>query len=521
MMLTAASAFAPAFADDYTDLLNILQAKGSLTHAEYTSLMAKHMHGGRGSTRGRRAVPTTMTPEDEEISGQTKRDALAAAASAAAADAAMRKAEMMETEMASSPDIVHAMPYKLGQGVTIRVGSVDLNFSGIVNGFYTFSSADKGVNTTVGGGLADASGFDSSAIRNGLLPGAFIVSASTTQEGIDVSAVFGVYPGIDSSNVSSPFNANSGGSAVALGTAGVDFRKTYLTFGTKDLGTIKIGRDLAIFGSDAILNDQTLLAVGATGGNADPGNTSLGRIGLGYIYADFEPQITYTSPIFAGFQASVGAFQPLNEVDFAGSESEATSPYLGEAFSGTATAHNTPGFEGKLTYDFVNGTAFKAHAWAGFIVQPQQNIVTAAGFATGKDKTAGAGEAGAALTFGPFGLTGYYYRGKGVGTTGKFLDGISAGGDLRDSEGGYIQGSFKVLPKLKLSASYGESSLYQAAGDVDPNLVRRNEAEVGAAYYTLTDWVTLVGEYAHQEDKSHGPNSATSDAVTAGAILFY
>ena len=49
------------------------------------------------------------------------------------------------------------------------------------------------------GGLTDASGFDSSSVRNGLLPGAIIVSASTTQDGIDLAAVFGAYPGINSS----------------------------------------------------------------------------------------------------------------------------------------------------------------------------------------------------------------------------------------------------------------------------------------------------------------------------------
>ena len=117
---------APAFADDYTDLLNILQAKGSLTHSEYTSLMAKHMHGARGP-RGRRSTQTTTTTtESEESMSDAHRDALAAAASAAAAQAALQKGQMMMTEMQNSPDIVHAEPYKLGSGVTIRIGSVDL-----------------------------------------------------------------------------------------------------------------------------------------------------------------------------------------------------------------------------------------------------------------------------------------------------------------------------------------------------------------------------------------------------------
>ncbi len=501
---------APARADDYTDLLEILHARGSLSQSEYTTLMRKHVHGGgtRTQARAKRGAPAPVDTGESEAESQARRDALAAAASAAAADASMHKMAGMEQEMENSPDLVHVMPYKPGAGVTIRVGAVDLNFSGIVNGYYTYSSADSAGHSP-GGGLADASGFDSSSVRNGLLPGAFIFTASTTQEGIDVSATLGVYPGINSSSVGT-LNANNGGAADALGTPGGDFRKTFMTFGTKQLGTIKIGRDIGIFGSDAILNDMTLLSVGATGSNADPANTSLGRIGLGYIYTDFQPQITYISPLFAGFQATVGVFTPLNEFNFSG-------------LSGTATEHDTPEFEGKLTYDYKSA-AFSAHVWAGFMTQPQQGIVGAdeeAVIPPHKSKLAGAGEGGAVLTFGPASFMAYYYRGTGVGTTGKFFDGIGVNGEFRDSEGGILQGSYKITPKLKLAASYGQSNLYLANGEYNPDLVRRNESEDGAVYYSLTDWVTLVGEYAHQQAKSHGPYQTTSNAFTAGAILFY
>jgi hypothetical protein len=56
-----------------------------------------------------------------------------------------------------------------------------------------------------------------------------------------------------------------------------------------------MGRDIGLFGKDAILDDMTLLGVGTALGNPAPSNTSLGRIGIGYIYTDWEPQITYTT----------------------------------------------------------------------------------------------------------------------------------------------------------------------------------------------------------------------------------
>ncbi len=509
-------AAAPARADDYTDLLQLLRAKGSLTQAEYAGLLSKHVgnsaHASAEARRGSRSAesrrgrsePTSLATDDAVAQAQA-----AAAAASASAAAAQEAAQSAKVEL-DSPTIVHTTPYVPGKGVDIRVGNIDLNFSGFVNGFYSYSQAGHG-DHTVAGGLADNSGFDSSSIRNGLLPAGLIFKASTTQNGIDLAAEFGVYPGIDSANNGSAFGANGGGSPVGLGTAGVDFRQVFVTAGTKDFGTVKVGRDIGIFGSDAILSDATLLSVGATGSNANPANTSLGRIGIGYIYADFMPQITYASPIIAGFQATVGVFQPLDEVNFAGG-----------GYSATSTAHDTPMFQGKVTYDYAAG-ATTARVWLGGVIQPQQGIAATAALTTTaiKNATVGAGEVGAKIESGPFGAVGYYYRGRGVGTTALMFDGVAADGDLRNSEGFYAQGSYKPVKKLKLVVSYGESSLYQAAGEDDPLLVRRNAATIGGAYYSLTDWLTLVGEYAHVQDHNNANQAVDQNVFTAGTILFF
>ncbi len=49
---------------------------------------------------------------------------------------------------------------------------------------------------------------------------------------------------------------------------------------------------------------MTLLGVGV-GGPAG-GSSTLGRIGSGYIYADWKGQIQYSSPNWNGFQVTVG-----------------------------------------------------------------------------------------------------------------------------------------------------------------------------------------------------------------------
>ncbi|APH53752.1 putative secreted protein [Granulibacter bethesdensis] len=487
----------PAFADDYTDLLNILRAKGSLTQNEYSALMAKHGTGSRAA-RGRtaRAAQTDAGA-----------DAQAAAASAAASAAAAQAAAQSAQSSLQASNIIRSKPYVPGKGITIRAGDIDLNFSGFVNGYYTYSAGAVG-SGVVGGGLAQPNR-DNSAIRGGLLPAALIFKASTTQAGIDMSAVFGIYPGINSSNTGTQFGANGGGSAYGLSTSGIDFRQVYVTAGTKKFGTVKVGRDLGIFGSDAILSDATLLGVGASGGNAMPGNTALGRIGIGYVYADWLPQISYASPTFGGVQITVGAMSPYSVTN---------------AFSGqpgvTGSSSDTLMFQGKVTYDYAFGPV-TGRMWSSFLVQPQQKLQGIVGANTRDSVLSAAIDGGIKANYGPFGMVGYYYRGSGLGTTGIFFDAIAANGRKRDSEGYYVQGTYNVTKKLKLVASYGQSNLNQAPGEINPDLIRTNEAAMGGVYYSLTDWMTLVGEYAYVQSKSHGDTALHSNNFTAGTMLFF
>lgn len=219
---------------------------------------------------------------------------------------------------ASAPAVVMASPNAMESidtsrlvrrtesGIGLEVGGATITFAGSVNGYYVHETPQTpSATTSVVGGVAGVGSNNSSAVRNGLLPGFLKISVATQQAGWDVGATFGMYPGINSA-VSGPLGANSGGQPTALATSGIDFRQTFMTIGKPNVGTFKIGRDIGLFGSEAIFSDITLFSSGSTGGNVAPANTTLGRIGIGYIYTDFQPQITYISPTFSGVQASVG-----------------------------------------------------------------------------------------------------------------------------------------------------------------------------------------------------------------------
>src|SRR3989454_6474316 len=96
-------------------------------------------------------------------------------------------------------------------------------------------------------------------------------------------------------------------------------RQVYLTVGLKDGGQILAGRELGLFSRQNILNDMTLYGVGAVGLDnitlagvnfTQGGGTTLGRIGYGYIYPNFNAQVTYSSKPGRPAQLSIGLFQP-------------------------------------------------------------------------------------------------------------------------------------------------------------------------------------------------------------------
>ena len=435
------------------DLLLKLKEKGILSDEEYTQLVERD----KAST----AAVTTAAPQP------------APDAAAAALDD-KRMVRMTDT------------------GVGFEMGGVTLKFSGSINGFYVHDAGDKSTtNTAVAGGLATL-GRNSSSVRNGLLPGFLKVDVTTNQGGWDVGAHFGLYPGINS--VTNVGGANSAGSPTALSTSGIDFRQTYVTFGRKNIGEFKIGRDIGLFASEAILNDITLLSSGTPAGNAAPSNTTLGRIGIGYIYTDFQPQITYTTPNLGGFQASVGVFQPLNTI-------------------GSSEINGSPGFQAKLVYDFKSG-GFSGRLWVSGITQKHDGVGGSPSY------TGNAVDFGAKVGYAGFGAVGYYYTGSGVGTTGLFILSTAANGRKRDSSGFYGQGTY-TIGKFTIGGSYGESRLKLATGEVNPTLLDKNSSWVGQMRYGLTPWLTLIGEYVHTKAEAQGPNEATSNALAAGAILFF
>ncbi|MFZ3088171.1 MAG: porin [Methylotenera sp.] len=385
-------------------------------------------------------------------------------------------------------------------GIVIPAGDWTLDISGNVNAYYSYNNLENSnsVNASsatgaLAGGKNAAGENTQTTITTGLLPSFLSVSGKTRQNDLDVGFTISIQPGIATNT--------------SLNSAGQENRQSFLTFGDKSWGTIKAGRDLGIFGSTAILSDMTLLGVGGAGNNTT-GTTTLGGIGTGYIYADWKAQVSYASPNWNGFSFAAGVMQPWNTVG-AGANNQSTS---------------TPGFEAQATYEWAGDVAGKV--WLGTIYQKVEDLGVGSGAGNFGNETANAFDIGANVNVAGFGLTGYYYDGRGVGTTGFLRNAFDSVGKRRDSNGGYVQATY-TIPGVgtKLGLAYGISTLDRTSADraANLNLVEDNERWTVGAYHPLTKHLNLVAEYNRISSSSHatGVKDADNDNVSLGAILFF
>ena len=400
----------------------------------------------------------------------------------------------------------------------IESGDWKFSVDGNINVHYIYSSCetpDKAVSiATVGGACTgNATGSSVSNIGNGLLPAALTFGLSTTQKGYDISAHFGLYPGIASNDGGSPNLQSTAGAQtnVGLATTGLDVRQVYMTFGNKDLGTFTLGRNFGLFAFDAIINDMTIPGVGVAGSasTAQPANTTLGSIGFGYVYVDTLAQMNYTTPKFSGFDLTVGIYDPLNELTVGATE--------------TNQAKKAPGFHAKATYTDKVSPDLKFYVSVSGLTQKQDYTGVPVIGNTAAQYTSTAADVFIKVDYLGFEFDGSYYHGKGLGTTGLFILADDGFGNARKSDGYLIQGTYK-FGDLKLGVNYGVSKLsYANAADATavPNLLDSNNKVTAGAYYSLTKNLTLLTELSDVWTVAHNGGENKSVNGNVGAFLSF
>jgi predicted porin len=364
-------------------------------------------------------------------------------------------------------------------GIVIPAGDWTMDINGNVNIFAQMSKGDDSTQPT--GGIAtliDSAGEDTKySMGTGLLPAWLGFTGTTRQNDLDVSFTISIQPN------------TSGNGATGDTSTNMAARQAFITFGDASWGSIKVGKDLGVFGSDAIVGDITLLGTGAL---AAGGITTLGGIGSGYLYAGFRGQFMYTTPNMNGLQITAGI----------------TNPDQGQSAAGLANYDDRFGLEGKAVYSFTNGKV-----WVG---ASSYEVASTDG-----DYEADAQEIGANFNVGNLGLTAYYYTGEGNGD-GLGLNRLATNNSDRDQDGGYVQATYVIPSGTKIGVAAATSSQDLGSGDAAGAAVfDSNDRWTVGAYHPLTKHLNLVAEYNDIESSDHAGTKAESQHMALGAILFF
>jgi hypothetical protein len=349
------------------------------------------------------------------------------------------------------------------------------SFSGNVNAFWVFSadSLKAGKN---------------SSIRTGLLPAFATFEAKGKEAGMNLGIHFGFAPQIQNAGVHDHFGPDAAG-------AQIDMRQVYMTIGMADGSSLLVGRELGLFQRQNILNDMTLFGVGAVG-NPQGGGTTLGRIGYGYIYPNFNAQVTYTTAAKNPAQLSIGLFQPS---------------VLGASIY---TVTKMPRLEAELTYHQTSGTN-RFMVWVGGEWQS-----TSSADAGDSTKSSIGGTAGVKAELQDLTVVVSGYTGSGLGHVLGFTGASVAGnGTLRKSDGAIAQVTYAVDKKSTLGASWGTSRLKgSGTGETSGPISVLSMYTVGV-YHQWTKSLKLVFEGSREVNSLAGGLNRTD--ISAGFMLFY
>ena len=415
----------------------------------------------------------------------------------------MRAACLAALVLAAAPASA-AVGFKADNGWTV-------SFDGFVNAFGVNQLASKPPDGVAADPLlSGAEDHNAFRVRTGLLPGlfAFGVTAPRT-DGLELKARIGLYPQINNANTRSAFGSQ------------IDLREVYFT-AEGAFGEVLLGRALNLYQGKNILTDLSLFGVGVQGA-VSSGGTTLGRIGYGYLYAQFGAQLRYTTPAIAGLKLAVAVVDPSHVVGPTVAAPTAADP---DATAGVvASDTKAPGFEAELSFSGKAGPA-KVQAWVSGLTQ-RASFAAGSVVRAGETVTATGGAAGAGVELAGLHLLASGFYGEGLGS---FLlldvDSLDAAGKPRTTRGFLAQAAY-TIGATKVGASYGENTMDETAAE-------REEREAGGARglrarrsvtagvkHDLRAHLKLVAEYTHATASWGAGPSQSADVVAVGGFFLW
>ena len=236
----------------------------------------------------------------------------------------------------------------------------------------------------------------------------------------------------------------------------IDWREAFVDFTSQDYGKITVGRALGLFLNQQYLYDYERLSTGSAPNGGD--FTTIGRVGMGYLFTNFNAQITYTTPNIDGFLFSIGLFDPSKIIGEAANN--ASSAIITRSPRLEMNAHYTLNRNyGYLVDFFINGLTQRA----GFDDNAKATVVE-----SGSINAWGIGY-GIKFESQFYNLIAAGYNGSALGTKNIFTDGnaLDRIGKARKCSGFYAQFIKTYNDNIKSGVAIGSSRQKQTPNDKD------------------------------------------------------
>ena len=360
----------------------------------------------------------------------------------------------------------------------------EVTVDGSVNTFAVFSSRDTIEDNTQAANsyLGDANANDNTfRVMNGLLPAVFAFNVKApTINNLTMRSRLGLYPHVHNYNREKNKLGQSN-----IGST-LDLREVFFNVEHAKYGSMLFGKTLSLYLGKNILTDMTLLGVGAVGaGNTLTGSTTLGRIGFGYVYPNFNAAIRYTTPTFMNAQLTVGVYDPSRIRSVFGD-----GPDDDVDFSETPE----PRLEGELSHSYTfSRIGLGMDSWVNGMYQNAEN---GTGGPSGSVQAWGLG-GGFQAKYQGLTITGSGYWGKGLGSVLMLdTDSLDAGGNTRRNYGYIAQMTYDIPETIAKGFGVGVSlgATYNSATSFEKSQIASATAATYQAEFTAAREASVEAE---------------------------
>ncbi len=343
---------------------------------------------------------------------------------------------------------------------------------------------------------------DGFRLKNGFLPNilAFNIKAPT-MKGLDMAARIGFYPSATHGNTKNSFDSQ------------IDLREVFFTV-DGNFGQFMIGKGLSLFLGQNLLTEQTLMGAGQLGSalGLSGAGVTIGRIGYGYIYPQFNSQVRYTTPDLNGMKIAIGVYDPsvianVLEEDVAATRTKLPRVEAEVSFGGTYGMNDNP---------------FKLYTNA---------LWQEADFVGGGDVTAWGVSVGGVLGLGGgLELVGSAFTGKALGTSLMLdVDSLDVDGVARRTWGylGQLTYTMDNEGKTKFGVSYGANHMGETGADRADRIfgnqafIKRQSMLTFMATQDITTNLKLVGEVSFIEHGWHNGADWKAQQFNVGTFFLW